>query len=220
MITTIEDAERAVRENPQDLRTLSMAADLLQDRGDPRGEDFAACLLGTITAEEVMRRHPADVTAMYYAAWRMERVDEMCESCDGEGWHRTRNPHTGWFGEVECATCDGTGRGNWDNTARAEALRLLAECGKVGEAKGDGVGGYWGLDVYQSYFGPPNEFLPSAVVPTDWADTARLGTVDVECDRVPARLALINTYAKADPDTRQRWAAETRALTAKEEVPA
>lgn len=201
MIATIEDAERAVRENPQDLRTLSMAADLLQDLGDPRGLDFAACLLGTITAEEVMRRHPADVTAMYYAAWSMSA---NCEMCNGTGFYPNEH-NADW--SLRCTRCGG----NYFREGRAEALRLLAECGKVGRPA-------FGYDDPLGREDDP-DFL-QFVVPTGWWH-ACLELVGVE-DRyrpVGERLALLDAYAKADTDTRQRWAAETRALTAKEEVP-
>ncbi len=206
MIATIEDAERAVRENPQDLRTLSMAADLLQDLGDPRGEDFAACLLGTITAEEVMRRYSADVTAMYYAAWAMAKEEDECSTCrEWIGVGQIPDDHsvrkTTWS---TCPQCRGTGSNG--NAARAEALRLLAECGKVGRP---GFG-------YDDPFGreDDHDFL-QFVVPAGWWYTC-LELVGVE-DRyrpVGERLALLDAYAAADTDTRRQWAAETRALSA------
>lgn len=225
MITTIEDAERAVRENPQDLRTLSMAADLMQELDDPRGFDFAACLLGTITADEVMRRHPADVTAMYYAAWSMDRTDEMCEECNGVGRVKTtggvtfRGPSDSMWA-LRCPTCDGTGHDNRNNAARAEALRLLAECGKVGATESPvykGSCGYWPPNPTTGYRPWPDD----STVSEEWFDSMcghRNDAYDPD-EPVDCRLWLLDTYAKADTGTRQRWAAKTRALTAKEEVP-
>ena len=174
MTHTVTDAEAAIARHSDDLMQLSMAADLLIELDDPRGEDFAACLAGVITAEEVMRRHPADVSAMFVAAWAMTQ--------NALGYHCPGPP--------KCNQC-----------SRAEALRLLAECGRVGEEG-------FGYDITTSGAVGPQ------VIPVDWYDPAfRARQFDFWWQVIPERLRLIDAYAQADPDTRRRWTEETRALT-------
>ena len=173
MTHTVQDAEAAVARHPDDLATLSMAADLLMELDDPRGEDFAACLDGRMTAEEVMRRHPACRYAMYVAAWHMLVM-----------------PNRG-------------------DAARAEGLRLLAECGKAGSVEH----GYWS--------GVPAKRKHIECVPESWWDAAvRPLYRDRQAfsDPITNRLALLDAYAAADPGTRRQWAEETRALTPTVEV--
>ncbi len=52
-----------------------------------------------------------------------------------------------------------------------------------------------------------------------WYDSLTLGERLVAKNQGPVafRLALLDAYAAADPDTRRRWAEETRQLTAKPE---
>lgn len=149
--------------------------------------------------------------------WEEHEGMVACERCRyTPGW----NP--AYIGLADqssvCLTCHGTGYVSNGNSLRAEALRLLAECGKVGEKsttpKFDG--GYWGQDVYDSYAGPPEDFTIDCVVSTKWADTANLGTVHVPLCPIAARIALMDAYAAADPATRERWARETRALMVKD----
>lgn len=190
MTHTVADAEAAIARHPTDLTQLAMAADLLIEAGDPRGEDFAACLAGDLTGEELMRRHPADVSAMYVAAWEMS---SNCGTCNGAGFYpKPDNPE--WV--LRCERCGG----NYFREARAEALRLLAECGKVGE-------GFTGYFAYGS---------PKGTISGGWYREAIYPHEDnrlIYCQVIPERLALLDAYAKVDPDTRYRWAAETRALS-------
>lgn len=189
MTHTVTDAESAIARHPDDLMQLCMATDLLIELDDPRGEDFAACLAGVITAEEVMRRHPADVSAMFIAAWWLGGY-RGCQLCAGSA-------------AFNCGACGC----NASSGGRAEALRLLAECGKVGEP---GFG-------YDDVLG--HEPDSPCVVASHWWYDSNLG---VNCpgwaDPVSERLALLDAYAKVDPDTRRRWADETRALTPREDV--
>jgi len=206
MTHTVTDAEAAIARHPESLEQLCMATDLLIELDDPRGEDFAACLAGVITAEEVMRRHPADVSAMYVAAWAMDNLGR-CGECRGTGRVYVYMGH-GDFRADECWGCVETGAAF---AARAEALRLLAECGKVG-----------------SIHPPdPNQYFYWSIVSSGtherinwgwWAAANALAKSHLEGEAVSARLDLLDAYAKADPDTRRRWAYETRALTPREEV--
>ena len=199
MTHTIADAEAAVARHPESLETLSMAADLLIEAGDPRGEDFAACLDGRLSAEKLMRRHPACRYAMFVAAWAME--PSGCRWCGGTGmiWPPGRGPggaHPTW---EKCGACGGS-------PSRAEALRLLAECGKVGREE-------FGYDDPHGWEHEP-EFGECVVALGWWRSVAsRLPSADW-ANPVTERLALLDAYATAGPDTRRRWAAETRAPAA------
>jgi hypothetical protein len=195
---TIADAEAAIARHPTDLTQLSMAADLMQELDDPRGADFAACLGGDLSAEELMRRHPADVSAMYVAAWAMAGRGG-CSRCKGDGW-----VYAGYDGgREECPLCEGTGNGH-EGRLRAEALRLLAECGKVGRQSDEGPR-YFCHDV------PAEEKVYAGW----WSKAADIALKTLF--RV-GRCHLLDAYAAADPDTRRQWADETRALTPKEVV--
>ena len=98
-------------------------------------------------------------------------------------------------------------RGGRRDALRAEALRLLAECGKVGDDKGYHPARYTGD--------------PATTIPDVWYDTAILPLFDSDtmeqyrhyCNRMENRLALIATYAFADEATRRQWADATRATT-------
>jgi len=198
---TVQDAEAAISRHPEALMQLSMAADLLIELDDPRGADFAACLAGDITGEEVMRRHQADVSAMYVAAWRMAADHEECPKCEEyNGVGQVPVDVNGYLGRMTtCPRCDGVGSNG--NAARAEALRLLAECGKVGK---EGCG-YSAVDRLGSSCNVPQQWFGAAIRPL-WGN-------DLFADNITNRLDLLDTYAHADPDTRRRWAKETRALT-------
>jgi hypothetical protein len=63
---TVADAEAAIARHPTDLTQLSMAADLLTECGDPRGEDFAACLSGALSGG--IRRAASATTAGWNTA--------------------------------------------------------------------------------------------------------------------------------------------------------
>lgn len=210
MTHTVTDAEAAIARHPESLEQLSIAADLLIELGDPRGEDFAACLVGTITAEEVMRRHPACRCAMFVAALVMESKAFRCRICRGTGRVYVYMGHGG-FRDDECWECtDGIETGV-AFVARAEALRLLAECGKVGSIHPPDPNWFFYWSIMDAY--------PHELISGEWWEAAReLGKSFLEGDAVSARLDLLDAYAKADPDTRRRWAEETRALAPREET--
>jgi hypothetical protein len=107
--------------------------------------------------------------------------------CWGNGWS-------------DCPKCHGTGYVSNGNSARAEALRLLAECGKVGMG---GVG----------YYSEDGDEASEGLVSDDWymASCERRRPQDFAVI-VPERLNLMDAYAAADQPTRERWARETRAL--------
>lgn len=211
MTHTIADAEAAIARHPECLETLSMAADLMIESGDPRGEDFAACLDGSLSAEEVMWRHPADVSAMYVAAWRMACEEDECPKCqEWNGVGQVPDDHnvrkTTWS---TCPRCNGSGSNG--KAARAEALRLLAECGKVGQSG-------FGYDCPVGHQEHPNYHM--LAVPSGWWYATAVDTLHPSWTYpVQERFALLEAYAKADPDTRRRWAEETRALAAREVTP-
>lgn len=213
MTHTVADAEAAIRRHPESLEELSRAADLFIEQGDPRGEAFAACLSGGLTAEELMRQFPADVSAMFVAAWALD----ACKWCRGAGLGSYEDGNYGGMIPETCS-CRRGGRAS----ARAEALRLLAACGKVGEEMvceptgGHFVaGGYWGPDA-----GRDTNSQGTTVAVFWYARmSANFETVNhLLFNRLVNRLALLDAYATADPGTRRRWAEETRALAAKGEV--
>ena len=201
MTHTIADAEDAIRRYPECLVTLSMAADLLIEQGDRRGEDFSLCLQGGVTGEELMRRHPADVSAMFVAAWRLAGAD-VTGACGRARCDVRFDGPQGW-----CPLCRGSGVESNGNAARAEALRLLAECGKAGMI--DAVEGWY------FYWSIPDRPDGERVCSGWWhatRGTRESGEHQLLKDTVSARLALLDAYAAADPDTRRRWAEETRAM--------
>jgi len=209
---TIADAEAAIARNPQSLEELSRAADLLIEHGDPRGEDFSLCLQGGLTADELMRRHPACRCAMFVAAWSMEGKVFRCKKCSGSGRAYIYTGH-GDCQEGDCWAClDGIETG-FDFAARAEALRLLAECGKVGMTREAD----WIADV-GGYFPETSQSYAAGSVATIWYEGMRR-LAGSNCHAVRERFALLDAYADADPETRRRWADETRALTPLEVVP-
>lgn len=184
MTHAIADAEAAIARNPESLQELSKAADLLIEQGDPRGEDFAACLAGDMTAEQLMRQHPACRYAMFVAAWAMLAPVRRCRD---RGWK-------------DCDACE-------TMESQVEALRLLAECGKVGVVKEDDV-----IADTGGYFPPTPTRYKAGSVATRWYEGMRK-LAGPNYDTFDERLALLDAYAMADPETRRKWADETRALT-------
>lgn len=197
MTHTVADAEAAVARHPDSLEQLSKAADLLIELGDPRGEDFSACLAGDVTGEEVMRRHPACRYTMFVAAWAMVQ----CRLCQGVRYVTHRDAVYGGTITQTCSCCAA------DPFARAEALRLLAECGRVGEDNenlGRDTYSYWSIRAKPVF----------ARVPFGWwyeADGSA-GRGLWGRSRVDSRLALIGAYAGAGPETRRLWADGTRKM--------
>ncbi len=206
MTHTIADAEAAIARHPTDLEQLSMAADLLQELGDPRGEDFAACLGGASSDEELMRKYPACRCAMFVAAWAMAD-NRPCSLCAGRSGFRLCPDCCHWSGRVP-KSCRCRGKRSIkcecrdERAARAEALRLLAECGKVG--------GHPSLG-YKTMAHMRDE----SSVSERWIDAALtyIPRGRSQYEVVPIRFAMLCAYAAADPNTRRQWAEETRALT-------
>jgi hypothetical protein len=107
----------------------------------------------------------------------------------------------------ECSRCHGSGYVSNGNSARAEYLRILAECGKVGDTSGEFVANY----AYWSISDRPHEMrVPDSI----WNAAAEMvgGEGLYGLSVISNRLALMDAYAAADQPTRERWARETRAL--------
>jgi hypothetical protein len=161
-------------------------------------------------AIEAMRRNvgtPGEAGAMMVLAdvWEEHEANTkgvICRECHARLWLPDQKSGTA------CDACNGAGVVfvSNGNSARAEALRLLAECGKVG-AKNYGYGDRGIAD---------ETMAGSASVADGWLHTAmRPFCPSDEGDFygiITNRLALIDAYAAADQPTRERWARETRAL--------
>jgi hypothetical protein len=143
--------------------------------------------------------------------WEEHEANVGCQACDG-GQVKMRT-NTGLIYGT-CAVCQGTGYVSNGNSLRAEALRLLGECGKVGDAK---VAYHW-MEGGQCYLqsGECVACDRSGVVPESWWDVAYHTESH---DAVNARLGLMDAYAAADQPTRERWARETWALVPGVECP-
>lgn len=103
-----------------------------------------------------------------------------------------------------CTTCHGTGFVSNGNSLRAEALRLLAECGITGEEMGGGRDyAIWSIGSKSAGVRVPQRW---------WVRADAIGTGLSRKPLVDARLALLDAYAAADRDTREAWARETRKL--------
>ncbi len=212
MIYTVKDADAAIRRSPQSLEELSKAADLLIELGDPRGEDFAACLDGRLGAEALMRRYPACVSAMFVAALKIARVVVPCPSCWGSGRsYFVEGPAT--FRVEQCQECEESVEVGDDPAALAAALRLLAECGKTGTS-------YSPIYTEKTGYWPPNYAVGHRPWPEDStvADSWFRAMCDLSTrrlnDAVNGRFTLMIAYAKADAATRERWRDETTRIAA------
>jgi hypothetical protein len=156
-------------------------------------------------AIEAMRRNvgaPNEAGAMLVLAdvWEEHEANVKCDACDGG--HVKMRTNTGVI-YGSCTDCHGTGYVSNGNTMRAEALRLLAECGKVGSE--DGTGYYDADDGDSCRFG-------AGYVPAEWWEyEGEYEVTNVYCP-IDNRLMLMDDYAAADQPTRERWARETRAL--------
>jgi hypothetical protein len=155
-------------------------------------------------AIEAMRRNIGtlgEAGAMLVLAdvWEDHEANVGCQACDG-GQVKMRT-NTGLIYGT-CAVCHGTGYVSNGHSLRAEYLRILAECGKVGCDSEDVLNrGYWG---------PSTQDPPHTTVPDDLINSCdiTMGSHDL----IAERLALMDAYAAADQPTRERWARETRAL--------
>jgi hypothetical protein len=131
-----------------------------------------------------------------------------CGECDGDGVYFDTFPR-----QVDCEKCAGTGWVSNGNSLRAESLRLLAECGKVGAPRREvspvhWLGGYW-HDCAE-------DVSELGTVSTGWVKSVdefgrQYDSADYY-DPITNRLTLLDAYAAADQPTRERWARETRAL--------
>jgi hypothetical protein len=135
--------------------------------------------------------------------WEEHEANVGCQACDG-GQVKMRT-NTGLIYGT-CAVCHGTGYVSNGNSLRAEALRLLSECGKVGISEYSIVSsnGYWGHDDYTKG--------TAGTVPSDLFNACNGLDISTFGDVVAERIALMDAYAAADQPTRERWARETRAL--------
>jgi len=155
-------------------------------------------------AVEVMCKFPTCVQTMWAMAdvWEeAEAIDKRCGNCDGVG-----RINYG-LADGDCIPCDGGGFVSNGNSLRAEALRLLAECGKTGV-----VTSVWDdTDSGTGYWTGTNEDIPEAIVPQEWWNlTWPRGKT---ADPVGQRILFMHSYASADARVRMTLAAETRQLT-------
>lgn len=126
----------------------------------------------------------------------------ICPECHARLWLPEQKSGTA------CDACNGDGLAfvSNGNSLRAEYLRILAECGKMGisEHRMISSNGYWGhSDQTRGTAG---------TVPSDLFNAAKGLDSSNFGDVVAERLALMDAYAAADQPTRERWARETRAL--------
>jgi hypothetical protein len=125
----------------------------------------------------------------------------ICPECHARLWLPEQKSGTA------CDACNGDGVVfvSNGNSARAEYLRILAECGKVGVSDSESAFfSYWSRSDCPAKGRVPNSMLDEA-----------LRTLSVRNERITVvgeRIALMDAYAAADPATRERWARETRAL--------
>ncbi len=140
--------------------------------------------------------------------WRDHEATVVCDWCRGSKRSPPLNP---WgMNSTDCPACHGFGVVSNGNAARGDALELLGECGKVGYDR-------FGYDDPLGHQDTPGN--EAFVIPHDWWHSAEIGHNDAGWSEiVPERLALLGAYAAADQETRERWAAETRALVPKAEV--
>jgi hypothetical protein len=156
-------------------------------------------------AIEAMRRNigtPDEAGAMLVLAdvWEEHEANTkgvICRECHARLWLPDQKSCTA------CDACNGAGvvfLSN-GNSLRAEALRLLAECGKVGK---ENFG-------YDDEFG--HERTPGSdkwTMPRWWWCAALHKVSEVDLNSVIAeRLALMDAYAAADLATRQEWEGKT-----------
>jgi hypothetical protein len=156
-------------------------------------------------AIEAMRRNvgtPGEAGAMLVLAdvWEEHEANVGCVRCRyTPGWNPAYIALS--HQSSTCPHCHGDGYVSNGNSLRAEALRLLAECGKVGHEE-------------EGYF------YPGTTRPGSDREAVSHGWYEDSLPRIEGRvvaadihrLALMDAYAAADPATRERWARETRAL--------
>lgn len=159
-------------------------------------------------AIDLMRALPGCVQTMWAVAdvWEENEAFVTCYDCDGFGFRPLFDMKED---RRKCPKCLDTRLVSNGNSARAEALRLLAECGKVG---GHPTIGYRTMAHMND----------ESSVPTGWSEAAFSTHVRPpnQYQTIPIRVGLLDAYAEASPETRRAWAAETRALTSRTATPA
>jgi hypothetical protein len=145
--------------------TIAEAVEIMRNMtGEPPGEQCRAMMA------------LADV-------WEESEGGPLCEWCRGNT-----------LVNLPCHYCHDTGFVSNGNSLRAEALRLLAECGCHG--------------AYENG-NPKRSRYESQGVVGEWVEqTIGINAIGV----IPRRLALLDAYAAADRPTREAWARETRRL--------
>jgi len=164
-------------------------------------------------AVEIMRNmtgESADSQCQFMAAaadvWDEAEGVVQCKACDGSGLYRHGDGRLDLHDR--CPSCDGDRYRSNGNSLRAEALRLLAECGKVGG---------W-VNEQCRYWTPVMVVGRECVIPAGWWTAAGFNGVisgnlpTVHHGYIGNRLDLIDAYAAADRPTREAWARETRKL--------
>ena len=163
-------------------------------------------------AVDLMRALPGCLQTMWAVAdvWEENEAFVECVACDGRGWHR--NDPDPYAKSYKCKTCNGSRLVSNGNSARAEALRLLAECGKTGGSdEGSESLGHWSYRVEVKSWVPRDWLQEALVVMTRNGETVT---------RVGERVRMMDAYAKASPETRRAWAEATRKLTGRTATPA
>jgi rubredoxin len=153
-------------------------------------------------AIEAMRRNvgtPGEALSMaaFADVWDEHEENVYCPTC--------RPPHLRfgpvYRGNVLCNECHGIGYVSNGNSLRAEELRLLAECGKVGKEK-------FGYDDEVGHERTPGSY--KWTVPRWWWCAALHKMSEADWNSIIAdRLAIMDAYADADLATRQEWEGKT-----------
>lgn len=141
--------------------------------------------------------------------WWDHEAAVRCEACSGNCWvdqDDDREIERGRY-TMSCPACHGAGVVSNGNAARGDALELLGECGKVGESDR-----YWVGDD------DPSAYSGEGTISRGWYEAAIMPIESDTLGVVVERIRLMDAYAAANQETRERWAAETRALVPKAEV--
>lgn len=157
-------------------------------------------------AIKMMRKLPTCVQTMWAMAdvWEeAEAIDKRCDYCDGLGIIDADGA------ACQCGACGGNQFVSNGNSLRAEALRLLAECGKTGTTSS-----VWGdSDTGTGYWTGSDRDIPEAILPQEWWNlTWPRGKT---CDPVGQRILFMDSYARADWRVRMTLSQKTRRLAGK-----
>jgi hypothetical protein len=160
-------------------------------------------------AIEAMRRNvgtPNEALSMaaFADVWEEHEANTkgvICRECHARLWLPDQKSGTA------CDACNGDGVVfvSNGNSLRAEYLRILAECGKVGVSDSESAFfSYWSRSDCPAKGRVPNSMLDEAL--------RTLSVLDERITVVGERLALMDAYAAADLATRQEWERKTRAM--------